>query len=375
MKIGIYNPRAGVAKSGGTETFLREMIDRISGEHSIKLYTGQGQLLDSVSKLGIDIQQFPYWKKEGRKNQIVSRYTPALPAEVESISMFKNFRDGSVIKKINEEVDVISTHYYLDNILISRSGIDIPTIFRFPGIKHDSIRWKLMAKVAKTDIYVSNSASTRERINKWLDIDDDGIVYAGVDLDQFCPNTTPAINSSRPVIMFIGRLDDGKGLKDLLYAFSQLDGNPILYIIGEGTLAEELQELTRELDIEHEVEFPGAIPHKEIHHYYAAADIFCLPSYHEGFPVVNMEAMAMGLPVLSTRIDAVKEQINHGKEGLLVPPGDIDSLSKSLNKLLNNPGMRSELGSRGRLKAESDFAWEKQSKNMIKIYENAVNHQ
>jgi glycosyltransferase involved in cell wall biosynthesis len=372
MRIGIYNPRVGIAESGGTETFLREMLKRISPDHEVVLYTGVGKLHEEIATMDIETKQFSIWLKEGRKNQIVAGKTPLLPAEVESLSMYFSVRRAGGFATMAENVDVLSTHYYLDNVLASRTT-PVPTLFRYPGIKDPSIRWRFMARTARPELYLANSGSTYRRSRDWLDIEADGTVYAGVDVEQFSPNAKPAFDSEVPVVLYVGRLDEGKGLDDLLRAFERLDTEAELYFVGEGTLKSELEATARDLGVDGSVVFLGAVPHSEIHRYYAAADVFCLPSYHEGFPVVNMEAMASGLAVVSTTIEAVQDQIDDNEHGLLVDPGDVPALSRALDKSLTDPDLRERLGSAGRKRSEEQFTWEIQATRMMEYYAEAAN--
>jgi hypothetical protein len=147
MKIGIYNPRVAVSNAGGTETFLRQMMKRLSDIHEIVLYCGDGELLEEVKALPIEINQIPFANKHSRPNQLLADWTPVLPAEVESVSMYLNSRKRDIFQHIEDNVDVLSTHYYLDNLLVSRT-VNVPTLFRFPGIQTPSPRWKAMAKFA-----------------------------------------------------------------------------------------------------------------------------------------------------------------------------------------------------------------------------------
>jgi len=367
MKIGIYNPRVATARAGGTETFLREMVKRLQDDHDIVLYCGAGELLDEVDDLSVEIAQIPFASKESRLNRLLSRWTPVLPAEVESVSMYTNARRKGIFSDIDDRVDVLSTHYYLDNVLVSRR-VSVPTLFRFPGIKHPSIRWKAMHRFAMSDTYLANSEATADRLRQWLDLAVDGTVYAGVDLNQFTPEATPAFEDDRVSILFVGRLDNGKGLEDLLEAQSRLGDSCRLYLVGSGTLEEVLRTRARDLGIEDAVEFIGAVPHDEVHEYYAAADIFCLPSYHEGFPVVNMEAIASGCALVSTQIDSIREQVTEGEDAILVDPGDVDALTSALERLVKDNKTRQRIAANG-LETAKKYSWESQAKEMERFYE------
>ena len=86
----------------------------------------------------------------------------------------------------------------------------------------------------------------------------------------------------------------------------------------------------------------------------AAADVFCLPSFAEGLPVVLMEAMASGLPVVATRIAGVAELVEDGVEGLVVRPGRADELEEALARLATDPDFRRRAGAAGRAKVERE---------------------
>lgn len=371
MKIGIYNPRVGIASAGGTETFLREIMKRLQYDHEIVLYCGAGDVIAQVGDLSIDIRPIPCIFKESRINSTLTRWTPLLPAEVESFSMYWNAKYSGIFAEIDDEIDVLSTHYYLDNLLVSRS-VEIPTLFRFPGIKNPSPRWKMMAEFADPDTNLANSEATAARVQDWLDIEIDGIVYAGVNEEQFVSHVEPAFDDDRVAVLFVGRLDNGKGLYELLEAQTRLDKTTRLYLVGDGTLMSDLRNEVDDRNISESVKFIGSVSHDEIQNYYAAADIFCLPSYHESLGIVNLEAMAAGTPVVTTRIDAIEEYIKDGENGLLIPPGDADALTQALSRLANCPDLRSKLAAAGRTTA-TRFSWSSQAEKMEMFYKRTKN--
>lgn len=371
MNIGIYNPRVGFASSGGTETFLREMMKRLQYDHELTLYCGEGQLLDEVRQMSIDVRQISIFSKESKLNSTLSDTTPVLPAEIESLSMYANARRRGIFERMQEEIDVLSTHYYLDNILVSRTA-DVPALFHFPGIKQSSIRWNSMTNLADTDTYLANSEATADRVSRWLDIDVDGIVYPGVDVEQFNPNTQPAFDDGDISILFVGRLDEGKGLHELIDAKKSLCTPTSLYLVGDGTLRSELQQRAADLDMKDSIHFVGSVPHEEIQWYYAGADIFCLPSHHESLGIVNLEAMATKTPIVTTRIDAIEEYVDDGENGLLVPPGDTERLAEELERIASDPELRGRLADASRITA-TKFSWDSQARKMELHYRTTAN--
>lgn len=369
MRIGIYSPRAGFSRAGGTETFVRAMAERLQDDNEIVLYCGAGELLESVRSLDVTVEQIPLVEKESRLNALVSESTPVLPAEIESLTMYRNARKRDVFEGMADEVDVLSTHYYLDNILVSRVA-PVPTLFHFPGIESPSVRWRMMARFAHPDVYLANSRATADRVRDWLDLEVDGTVYPGVDLRRFTPDVDPAFDEERIAVLYVGRLDEGKGLRELITAQSRLGDRTRLYLVGDGTLKGDLREHARRLGVEDDVVFVGSVDHDDVPGYYAAADVFCLPSHHESFGMVNVEAMACGTPVISTRIDAIEEYLTDGENGLLVEPGDVGALTDALERLATDTELRARLGANARSDA-AEFGWETQAERLEGYYDRA----
>jgi len=389
MRIGIYNPTVGSRISGGTETFIREIIKRLQKRHDIILFTGKSskfKLLDEFHQMNIEIIQIPFIERNAKIISSLYRVSNKLKLnlgpiafEIESISMYTK-----AINKLREflkreKVDVLSTHYYIDNLLISRlcRKLHIPTIFRFPGIKCKSIRWVLMAKYATPTLYLANSINTAKRAEMWLGIKIDGIVYPGVDIATFNPNVDPIIKNENDEfkVLFVGRLEPGKGVDILLKAIKELIKRKYkikAYLIGDGVLGNDIKQEIRALNIDQHVVMLGAIPNKDIPRYLVSCDIFCLPTIHEGFSVAVIEAMACGKAVVCTRLDSTLEQITDGKDGLLFNKGDYKDLANKIEYLYNNEDVRKRLGKHARKKVIKKFTWDKSAKRMEVFYEMAT---
>lgn len=358
MKIGIFKP--GISGPGGTETFLRETMKRLQDKHDITLVTDDAPLLEELKEMNVEIIQLP----------IIRRFYFLVKDwfEIESITLYASSRFRNIFEKI--DADVWSTHYWLENLLLSRY-LDTPNFFRFAGIKSPHIEWKIMSRLARPDFYLANSRDTARRAKEWFGIECKGTVYAGVDLDQFTPDGDRAFENDDFNIMYVGRIDSGKGLLGLLKVFKNLRKdyeNLKLWFVGEGSLMSELESKAAEYGIEEGVEFPGRIDHSEIQKWYRASDLFCLPSIHEGFPVVNMEAMACGKPVLTTDLPATREQFEEGVEGLFFEKNNWTELAEKIEYLIENPKIREEMGKAGR-KNSKKFSWDEQIEKMERFYE------
>lgn len=145
-------------------------------------------------------------------------------------------------------------------------------------------------------------------------------------------------------ILCVARQYPRKHVADLIRAFALVVPSlpqARLVIIGDGPQHDALRALTYELALEPYVRLLGALPDDHaVRAWYGRAAVFCLPSVQEGFGIVFLEAMASGLPVVSTSAAAIPEVVPHGQAGILVPPGDILALARALNELLTNAQLR-----------------------------------
>jgi glycosyltransferase involved in cell wall biosynthesis len=159
------------------------------------------------------------------------------------------------------------------------------------------------------------------------------------------------------IIGYVGRLVEGKGIQYLLHAMKSLivDGMKVrLVIVGYGDYENELRELAIHLRIDEKVEFVG--PRADVEKVYQAFDVFVLPSLSEGLPVVLLEAMAAGCPVIASDVGGVAEIIENGVSGLIVQPRNHVDLACKLKQVLCDEGYRELLAATAREKVRSKFS-------------------
>jgi len=179
------------------------------------------------------------------------------------------------------------------------------------------------------------------------------IVRCGIDPSIYTPRPVP--ENQVPELLCVGRLVPAKGQHILVEAVARLvrAGEKLhLTFVGGGDDRASLEQLGRELGISEQLLFTGALGQDEVRTYYDRADIFVLASFAEGVPVVLMEAMAKEIPVISTRITGIPELIDHGNDGLLAVPGDVEDLASQIKTLINSPELCRKLGRAGRKKVE-----------------------
>lgn len=158
-------------------------------------------------------------------------------------------------------------------------------------------------------------------------------------------------------VLCLGRLNKGKGSYDLLEAVARLGpATPVdLYLGGDGEL-EKVQARARELGIADRVHVLGWIRSEAKARELAQASVFVLPSYNEGLPMSVLEAMANGLPVVSTPVGGIPEAVSDGVEGFLVTPGDVQALADRLARLANDASLAREMGAAARRKVEASYS-------------------
>jgi glycosyltransferase involved in cell wall biosynthesis len=182
------------------------------------------------------------------------------------------------------------------------------------------------------------------------------VVPCGVDVTHFVGQRPEHGESAAPPpaqptdavdILCVGRLVPEKGHTVLIRTVAALRSHGLearLTLVGDGPERATLESLVEKLGQTSYVSFRGSISHAEIKRMLSECDIFCLPSFAEGVPIVLMEAMAMGLPVVACRVMGIPELIEDRVSGRLVRPGSADELASVLSELIASPVLRSSLG-------------------------------
>lgn len=164
----------------------------------------------------------------------------------------------------------------------------------------------------------------------------------------------------------IGRLDRQKGFSTLVEAMARLKGTPLrCAILGDGPEHDRLAALIRKHHLESAVWLLGE--KNEIPSWLAAFDLYCLPSLWEGLPNSLLEAMALGLPVVASKVDGVPEAVAHDRDGLLVPPSRPDALARALRALADDAPKRAALGAAAKAAIAEGFT----VRRMIEEYQEA----
>jgi glycosyltransferase involved in cell wall biosynthesis len=173
-------------------------------------------------------------------------------------------------------------------------------------------------------------------------------------------------------VVCLANYEARKGQEDLLRAVAALDTQrpvrvELLGFEAEPGRRQRLLELAAALGLT-DVDVPGPVTGDAKDARLAAAHCFCLPSYDEGLPMSMLEAMAVGLAVVATRVGAIPEAIEDGREGLLSEPGDVAALTAHLARLIEEPNTAAALGAAGRARLIRDFSLARSAALLLDVY-------
>lgn len=257
-------------------------------------------------------------------------------------------------------------------------GITFSFTVHGPDEFYDTSYYCLVEKIEAADFIICISYYARSQLMKlspvsaWSKFK---ICRLGVDSNRFTPKQKKATDQKLHLLC-VGRLTPAKGQAILLNAVAQLINQSVpvqVCFVGMGPDLEALQAHAEELNISQYVNFAGAIDQDHILDYYQLADIFVLPSFAEGLPVVLMEAMAMAIPCVTTNITGIPELIKNEQNGLLVPASDVDAMTKAIRYLIENPQIYQQISIESRNKVLAEYDLFKNTQDLFNILTQNIN--
>ena len=212
------------------------------------------------------------------------------------------------------------------------------------------------------------------------------VVPGAVNIERFRPGLDEnrirekyGLRKEAKVILFVGILDAYKGCDYLVRAMPIIVSKvpeAQLILVGTGPMTEELKAIAGRLGIEAKIIFAGFIPDEDLPDYYAAGDVFVLPSVssEEGFGLVQLEAMACGKPVVTTTIPGVCEVDSQEVATIHVPPRNPEALSDAVVSIFQDSDLAIRLGNDGRKLVENKYTWAKVARHIQEIYSQALDN-
>lgn len=356
MNIGVYHNAVGTRHAGGIAVYIQRMVAELAASNDVFVYTQTGEITDILARADVTLVETPAFAD--RIPSWARAVTPLGTQDLTKLRMTWWASRNGIVDHIDDHVDVLLTFQFLDDLLLSHL-VSVPTIYEYHSLERVGLGARLRERLSRTEYVLANADDTARRIADEFGYEPDDVVYPGVDPDRFRPDGELAVSADVPVVLFVGRFVEGKGVFDLLEAIDGLDRPVSVHLVGTGERV-RVERACRDLGLADVVTIEGEIPHVDLPAYYRAADVFCLPTHAESFGMANVEAMACGTPIVTTDLDSIRAYVDDGDHGLLTPAGNPGALSSALSRLLDAPDRRREMGHRARERA-LEFGWTEQA--------------
>lgn len=344
------------------------------------------------------------WDKSG--------YTAPAPLQ----SVFGAIQRGLDFNTDVVQANVVHLHTWYTHFagITTKLNYDIPMVLTVHSLEplrpwkreqlaggYDFSVWIEKTAMEMADAVIAVSQETKADILRYFNVEPARIhvIYNGIDLKEYNKVEAPevlrkyGIDPDMPYVLFVGRITRQKGIIHLVEAIKHL--NPgVQTVLCAGApdtpeIAKEMQEAVAQANASHGnvVWIPQMLPTDEKIAVYSHARVFCCPSIYEPFGIINLEAMACGVPVVASKLGGMKEILVDGRTGFLVPlaqqtespfdPLDPKTFSRDLaariNQLMGDEVLCKQMGAAGRLRVEQKFGWDAIARQVHGLYQNLVN--
>jgi len=242
-------------------------------------------------------------------------------------------------------------------------------------IHHNRLCFKAVKQVLEGADKVITVSSKLKRLSHTVGISANIVVLGNGIPDSIIHNSYAFNKNEDPVMVSVSNLIVTKGIDYNLKAIATLRTefpNLQYHIVGSGPEQQNFINLAKELGVNDQVSFLGTLSHEDVFKEMAKCQILSLPSWSEGFGVVYIEAMIQGKPVIACKGEGIEDVIQHGVNGMLVSPKDVDSLVEAIDYLISHPDETDQIGQRARETVMKNYTWGKIVNRLIKIYEQHV---
>lgn len=349
------------SEQGGAQAHLMELLKGYHARFNLHLATGErGFLVEEAEKLGIKVHILenlvhePHPVKDLRGVKEIRTLLREMEPDMLHIHSSKAGLLGRLAARLEKVPAVFTAHgwAFTDGSPWKRKAIAIPS---------EALAARIGGHIITVSKYDYDLAK-RYRVARpeWMTVIHNGIADAE-------RRANPGKNDA-PRIVMVARFAPPKDHAILLRALSRLKGLPWeLDMVGDGPLAEPARRLAEELGLGDRVRFMGA--RKDVPEIMANGQLFVLASNYEGFPISIIEAMRAGLPVVASNVGGVSEAVVDGTTGFLVLRGYVEGLSDRLERLLQDPALRVQMGAEGRRRYEMHFTAEQMLRKTMNVYE------
>jgi len=280
------------------------------------------------------------------------------------------------------QAGVLLKREYRKPLVITVHGQDFQTTLN----REERVRNSLVEVLREADRIITVSTKLKNLVRDQDFYSKITVINNGID-EQYIPDSIPRPLSVRQAasggwktgeergeirVLSVSNLKKTKGVDLTIQALATLVSrypNLQLRVVGDGEERENLERLARELKVERHVTFLGKLPHAAVIEEMAKAEIFCLPSWQEGFGVVYIEAMAQGVPVIGVKGEGIEDAVIHQENGLLVAPQSVEEVASALDYLLADPERARMIGENGHRTVKNAFTWGHNARKTVAVYQ------
>jgi phosphatidyl-myo-inositol alpha-mannosyltransferase len=362
LKIGIVSPY-GYPHPGGVNEHVRFTYEAMSRMgHDVWIIT---------SKYGRERES------EGHVIRLGTGWAAPANGSVGRVTLGLRFKQQARDVLDEHRFDILHFHeplvpFLSPTMLDASETVNVATFHAFGGFSPSYwIGSKFAGRLAdKLDGRIAVSGAARHFISRYFP-GEYTIIPNGVDLERFqTAEPYEELRDGTLNILFVGRLEERKGLIHLLKAYHRLRKRKVdarLLVVGSGPKLREYRRFVGLRGIR-DVEFLGRVGDREKVRYFASADIYCAPNTgQESFGIVLLEAMAAGVPIVASDIHGFKRVVERNVQGVLVEPRNPRALAAALYTLARDPDMRHEMGEAGRSRAP-EFSWDRVTERIVEFY-------
>jgi len=277
-------------------------------------------------------------------------------ASLEAIKPAQGFGTKVIIERgsthISAQTDVLRDAYKQFGLFFNETKVEM--------IEREEQEYALADK-----IFVPSKYAAQTFVDRGIAADKIIVNGMGVDFEMFQAPSSRSLDRM-PRIVFAGGVGIRKGVPWLLKAFKRLSSKAELHLIGP--VSPDYEKMLRK-EIGANVFVRGALPGHDLSSDYGRGDIFCLPSLEEGYGMVIPQAMACGLPVVTTNVVGAADLLQHAHNGLIVSPADSTALSDALERLIDDVDLRQTMGAYAQATVQQGQGWDDYVSRAVTLYE------
>ena len=336
-----------LGETGGAQSYVRDLVPGLVDQYDVTVAAhGPGSLGDAVRERGANYVELQHVRRPISVRDLLGLYELwRLCRTIRPVILHLNSSKAGVLGRIAGAAARVPVRVFTAHGWAFKAS---------PGLGGRVYLWadRLALPLTTAVVCVSETERSAGIAAGTCREESTHVIYNGVEL---MPEPTEGQERSRVRFVSVGRLAPPKDFRTLILAAASFDPAQAEFVVlGGGPERRELEDEIGRLEIEDRVVLAGEVA--DVQARLRDADVFVLSSRSEGLPISVLEAMSAGLPVVASDVGGLKELVEQGISGTLVPPGDPKELARSLAELLDDPGRRRREGAAGRRRVVASFS-------------------